>query len=167
MRTAVAILRRTVVLLGRTVVLLRRPVVLLRATVVLLRRTVVLLRRTVVLLRRPVVVLLPRVGGQRAVLLPSLPNLLALVRRQAAERLVLLARRAPLVRRELRPRSHLLLDALLLRRPHAGIALGESAPFLLALRLEAVPVRSERREDLLLLRRELMPALRGRRPGRA
>ena len=51
--------------------------------------------------------------------------------------------------RQRRPRAHLLLDALLLVGRHLRVALGDAAPLLLALGVELVPLRRERRQHLL------------------
>ena len=75
-------------------------------------------------------------------------------------RLVLLARGGALLRRQLGPGLHLLLDALLLVGAHLGVALRDAAPLLLALRVHVAPVGRERAEHLLFLGRELRP--RGR-----
>ena len=74
-------------------------------------------------------------GRQVLVLLPTLAHLVLLLGRKLAQRFVLLARGLPLSRRELSPRLHLLLHALLLfgavrrawtapaaRRPGGGVA---------------------------------------------
>src|SRR5258705_8400285 len=67
------------------------------------------------------------------------------------EVLVVLACLPALLRRQARPGLHAPLHPLLLRRLHARVALGDRQPLLPALGLERVPVRFERREDLLLL----------------
>lgn len=110
--------------------------------------------------------LLPALRWKRAVLLPFFTHGLLLFGRERAQRLVLLARRAPLIRRELGPGAHLLLHALLLGGRHLRIPLGDAAPLLLALRLERPPFGLQRREDPLLLRGEITPCRpRGRSRG--
>src|SRR5262249_36326098 len=97
---------------------------------------------------------------QALVFLPLLLHLFLLVRRQRAHRLVLLARDTALVRRQLRPRPHLLLDAGLLLRGHFRVPLGDAAPLLLALGVELVPVGRERSQDLPLGSRQVIPRRR-------
>src|SRR6476620_1642588 len=102
---------------------------------------------------------LPLVGRQRLVFRPFFLQVL-LVRvlaRHVGEALVVLARLAPLLRRELGPRLHAASDPFLLLRLHLRIALGDRDPLLPALRLERVPVRLEGREHLLLLGVQLRP----------
>src|SRR5262245_48364060 len=96
--------------------------------------------------------------GLRALVFgPVLAQLLALRRRPLGELLVGLACLAPLLRRELGPGLHALLHALLFLRLHGRVALGDADPLELALALDAVPVRLERGEDLLLVGGELAP----------
>ena len=99
-------------------------------------------------------------GRQVLVFLPFLPHLVLLVRWQRLERPVSLARHVALVGRQPRPLAHLRLDALLLVRLQRRIALGEPQPFLLALGVEAVPVRRERRQDLPVTLGQLVPGRR-------
>src|SRR5205085_3259602 len=96
-------------------------------------------------------------GRKALILLPLLPHFLLLVGRQRLQRFVLLARHPSLFRRQLRPRLHLLLQALLLVGMHRRIALRDAAPFLLARAVQFVPVGRERRENLLFLWRQLTP----------
>src|SRR5207253_8153748 len=91
------------------------------------------------------------------ILLPLLPHLLLLLGRQRLERFVLLARDRALLRGQLRPRAHLLLNALLLIGLHRGITLRDAAPLLFARAVQLVPIGCERREDLLFIRRQLAP----------
>jgi len=111
---------------------------------------------------RPRGQLLPFFRRQLLVFLPFLPDSLPLLRRQLPQGLELLPGYPTLVRRQMSPRPHLCLDALLLRGRHLRIALSDAKPFLLALDFELVPLRRERREDLLVARRKLGP---GRRAG--
>src|SRR6266511_1927619 len=106
--------------------------------------------------------LVPRFGRQALVLLPLLTDVFLLFRRKFLERLVLLARGASLVGRELRPPLHLIADPLLLGRRHLGVAFRDAAPLGLALRVELVPVRRERCEHLLLGGVQLRPRRRAR-----
>lgn len=100
------------------------------------------------------------VGGQLTALfrrellifLPLLLNLLALLRRQLLHSLVLLSRHTALIGGEARPRAHLFLDALLLRRWHRRIAFGDPQPFLFARGIQLVPFRGERGQDLFFPR---------------
>src|SRR5258708_29595727 len=86
------------------------------------------------------------VRRKRLVLGPFLAQVLvALVARLFGEALVVLARLAALIGRELGPGLHAPLHALLLLRLHARIALGDADPFLATLRLERLPVGFERR----------------------
>ena len=94
------------------------------------------------------------------VLLPLLPNVLLLLRRKGFQRLVLLARCLPLGRRQLGPRAHLLLDALLLLGRHLRVALRDTPPFLLARGVKLLPVGRERGENLPFGRREGVPRRR-------
>src|SRR5512138_1587431 len=106
--------------------------------------------------RREALALLRR---ERLVLGPGLAQVLRLRGRalRLGELLVVLARLAPLLGREARPGLHAPLHALLLLDLHARVTLGDGDPLLPALRLERVPVGLERREDLLLLGRQLGP----------
>jgi len=97
------------------------------------------------------------------VLRPALPHLFLFFRRELLQCLVLLARSLPLRRRERCPGFHLRLDALLFIRRHFRIALRDAAPFLLALRLQAIPLGCERRKHGLFLRCELRPGRRAHR----
>src|SRR6185312_8350003 len=94
------------------------------------------------------------------IFLPALAHFALLVRRQRLERLVALARGIALLGRELRPLPHLRLDALLLVGAQRRIALRETQPLLLALRVEPVPVGSERREHLPVALGQLVPRRR-------
>src|SRR5438045_2548925 len=94
---------------------------------------------------------------ERLVLGPCLAQILGGWPRCLDQVLVVLARLAALLGRELGPGLHAPLHALLLLRLHARIALGDGDPFLAALGLERLPVGLERREGLLLLGRELGP----------
>src|SRR5690242_11998889 len=108
---------------------------------------------------------LPLVRRQGLVLGPFLPQVLLVVGlRLLREPLVVLARLAALLGRELGPRLHAARDPLLLLRLHLRIALRDRDPLLPALGLERVPVRLERREHLLLLGGELRPGGTGARP---
>src|SRR6185312_16423481 len=102
-------------------------------------------------------------GRQRLILLPLLPYFVLLVGRKLPQRLVALAHGLPLGRRQLRPRAHLRVNPLLLVRRHGGKALRDAAPLLPSLRIEPIPVRLQWRENLPLLRRELIPGRRSQR----
>src|SRR5258708_28756196 len=98
------------------------------------------------------------VRRKRLVFGPFLAQVLvALVARLFGEALVVLARLAALIGRELGPGLHAPLHALLLLRLHARIALGDADPLLAALGLERLPVGLERRQRLLLLGGQLRP----------
>src|SRR3954468_3029716 len=95
---------------------------------------------------------------ERLVFGPLLAQILGVrLARQLGELLVVLARLAALLGRELGPGLHAPLNALLLLDRHARVALGDGDPFVPALDLEEVPVGPERREDQLLLGGELGP----------
>lgn len=112
--------------------------------------------------------LAPLFRGQPLVLLPFFPDGPALLGRQLLQRLVLLPGDPPLLGRQARPGAHLLVDPLLLCRGHFGVTLRDTQPFLLARRIELVPLRGEGRERRLIRWRKLGPG-RGtgddRRPG--
>src|ERR1041385_1000205 len=94
---------------------------------------------------------------QRLVFGPGLAQVLVVPARHLREALVVLARLPALLGAQVRPDLHAPLHALLLERLHARIALRDLDPFLAPLTLEVVPVVLERREDQLLLGRELGP----------
>src|SRR5688572_23719838 len=100
---------------------------------------------------------------ERLVFGPLLAQLVAPRRRRLDDLLVGLARLSALLRRELGPGLHAPLHALLALRRHLPVALRHADPLAPALGLEAFPVRLERREDHLLLGRQLGP--RGTRLG--
>src|SRR5690349_5458741 len=110
--------------------------------------------------------LAPLLLGEPVVFLPFLTQRLLLVGRQLLELPVALARGLALLRGEARPGLHAPLHLRLLLGLHLGIALGDAEPLALARGLELVPGRRERREDLLLLGRQLRPARRLLRRGR-
>src|SRR4029079_8931757 len=87
---------------------------------------------------------------QPLVFLPFFPPGPALLRRQLLQRLVLLPGYPPLLGRQARPRAHLLLDALLLRRGHFGIPLRDAQPLLLARGIQLVPLRGKGREGCFI-----------------
>src|SRR4051812_15249218 len=101
---------------------------------------------------------LPLVRGQRLVFSPLLAQvLLVLLARHLRQPLVVLARLAALLRRELGPCLHAPRDAFLFLGFHARIALRDGDPLHATLRLERIPVGLERRQYLLLLGGELGP----------
>src|SRR5205807_7660521 len=104
--------------------------------------------------RREVLALVRR---QRLVFGPLLAQLAALLGRHLGDALVVLARLAALHGGQLGPNLHAPLHALLLLRLHLGVALGDTDPFAPALGLEALPIRLERRESVLLLDGQLGP----------
>jgi hypothetical protein len=92
------------------------------------------------------------------VFLPLLLNLLPLVGGQLLDGLVLLARLPPLIRRQVDPCAHLLLDALLLGRGQLRIPLGDPEPLLPPLCIHRVPLAAERGKDLFIGWSELGPS---------
>src|SRR4249919_3724712 len=99
--------------------------------------------------------LAPLLLRQAVVLLPLLFQPLLLVRRQLFHLFVALARGLTFPGGELGPGLHASLHARLLVGFHLRIALGDADPVALALWFEIVPVDRKRREDLLLLLRQL------------
>src|SRR3990170_543819 len=95
---------------------------------------------------------------ERLVFRPLLTQLVAPRRRRLDDLLVGLARLPALLRRELGPGLHAALHALLALRRHLRIALRHPDPLAPALGLEAFPLGFERREDHLLLGRQLGPS---------
>src|SRR5690242_9866041 len=88
---------------------------------------------------------------------PALAQLVLPFRRELAQALECLPRRAPLLRRHRRPVADALLEALLLDRAHVGVlARGAEQPLLLVAG-HAVPVRRDGPEDALLLRAQAPP----------
>ena len=95
--------------------------------------------------------------GQAVVLFPFLFQPFFLVRRQVFDLLVALARVLSLLGGQLGPGLHASLHPRLLIGLHFRIALGNADPLALARGLKLVPVGAERRENLLLLGRQLSP----------
>jgi len=110
--------------------------------------------------RRPSRQFLSFFRGQLLIFLPLLSDGLPLLGRQLPQGLELLPGDAALLRRQVSPGTHLLLDALLLGGRHLRIALSDAEPLLLALDFELVPFRCERSEDLLIGRGKLGPGRR-------
>src|SRR3954469_24758543 len=97
-------------------------------------------------------------GGERLVLRPLRPKIRALVRWRLGDALVGLACDATLLGREPGPILHALLDPLLFLRCELGITLCNADPLAFAWGVEAVPIRLQRRQNLLLLRGQLGPS---------
>ena len=84
-------------------------------------------------------------------LLPLLPQFAALRTRQLPQRFVVFTRDPALRGRQLRPRLHTGLQALLFIGLHFRVTVGDSDPLFAARGVEAVPIRRQRREHSLLL----------------
>src|SRR5882672_10342970 len=101
--------------------------------------------------------LAPLLLRQAVVLLPLLFLPLFLLRRQLFHLLVALARGLAFLGGELDPGLHAPLHARLLVGLHLRVTLGDPDPLALARGFEIVPVDRKRRENLLLLLRQLAP----------
>ena len=95
--------------------------------------------------RRPAAAcqLAPFLWWELLVLLPLLLDLLALVGGELLDGFVLLPCLIPLLRGEVRPRAHLLLDPLLLGRGELRVALDDSHPLLPPRCVERVPLTGD------------------------
>jgi hypothetical protein len=91
------------------------------------------------------------------VLLPLLFDFLVFVRRQFLQFLIFFPRCLALLGRELDPLLHALLQVLLRPRLHLGIAVSDRHPLLAPGGVQLIPLRHQRRENLLLRRGQLRP----------